>query len=134
MKLENNWKYKSLVNLQKLGNYVPSKNPQTSLVAKCEALFLKPLDEYSIENLRIMIGQQLGLEYLVPLAIEKLQENILAEGDFYPGDLLLSVLRVNADFWKQNQDLNEQLNSLVRGHRETILEEGISLKLFESNI
>ena len=134
MKLENNWKFKSLVHLQKLGNYAPSKNPPTTLVAKCEELLLKPLDEYSIENLRMMIGQQIRLEFLIPLAIEKLQEDILAEGDFYPGDLLSSVLRVSSNFWRQNQPLNEQLSNLVRNHKETILEEGISLELFESDL
>jgi hypothetical protein len=134
MKLENNWKYKSLAHLQKLGNYSPSKNPPTPLVAKCEALFLKPFNEYSIENLRIMIGQDIGLEFLVPLAIEKLQEYILAEGDFYPGDLLQSVLRVNRSFWLQHRVLYDQLKKLVKASKQRILKEEISLGLFKQNL
>jgi hypothetical protein len=134
MKLENNWKYKSLVHLQKLGNYSPTKNPPTSLVATCEALFLKPLNEYSIENLRIMIGQEIGLEFLVPLAIEKLQGDILAEGDFYPGDLLASVLRVNRSFWLLHHDLYDRLKKLVKLNKQRIVREGISFELFKQNL
>lgn len=134
MQLENNWKYKSLVHLQKLGNYTPSKNPPTTLVAKCEALLLKPLNEYSIENLRMMVGQQIGLEFLIPLAVEKLQEDILAEGDFYPGDLLAAVLRTDRSFWLQRCDLYDQLKKLVKANKQQVLREGISLELFKQNL
>jgi hypothetical protein len=130
MKLENNWKYKSLMHLQKMGNYSPSKNPPTSLLATCEALFLKSLNEYSIENLRIMIGQEIGLEFLVPLALEKLQDDILAEGDFYPGDLLASVLRIDQIFWPTHRDLYDQLKKLVKADKQRVVREGISLELF----
>jgi contact-dependent growth inhibition (CDI) system CdiI-like immunity protein len=52
-----------------------------------------------VEDLRIMIGQNIGLSYLLPLAIEQLQHDPLVAGDFYPGDLLEAVLRVEPSFW-----------------------------------
>jgi hypothetical protein len=99
--LENNWKFKSLVNLQKLTNFSVSKDPPTRLVRRCEELHLIPFNEYSIEDMRLMIGREFALEYLIPLAIEKLHEDILAEGGFYPGHLLSALLRINQAFWKQ---------------------------------
>ncbi len=30
-----------------------------------------------------MIGQQIGLDYLIPLAIEALKKNLFAERDYY---------------------------------------------------
>jgi len=134
VKLENNWQFKSLVSLQKLTNFSVSENPPSRLVRRCEELHLIPLNEYSIEDLRLMIGQEFALEYLIPLAIEKLHEDVLAEGDYYPGDLLSSVLKINPSFWKQNPDLYKQLKGLVGKRREDIKEEGISLKLFESDL
>ncbi len=114
MKLENNWKHKSLFNLQKTHPDNPNETP-TRLVARCAELIKIPLNEYSVEDLRLMIGQGLGLQYLIPLAIEKLNNDLFVEGDLYKGDLLANVLRVNRAFWKQNPDLRVKLmNSLLK--------------------
>lgn len=51
-----------------------------------------------------MIGQILSLNYLVPLALVILEDNVFAEGDFYCGDLLEALLGVDKDFWKNNTD------------------------------
>ena len=69
------------------------------LVRTCHALRRKPLREFSVEDLRIMIGQRIGLRWLIPLALEVLEAEPLAEGDFYPGDLLAAVLGVGPDLW-----------------------------------
>lgn len=52
----------------------------------------KPLDEFSIEDLRIMIGQKIGLPYLIPLAVAELECEPLTQGDYFQGDLLSSVI------------------------------------------
>ena len=62
-----------------------------------------------------MIGQNIGLDYLMPIAIEQLQRNPLAAGDFYPGDLLEKVLQVQADFWLTHPDLRRVVAHLVKG-------------------
>src|SRR5687767_13247797 len=64
------------------------------LVTTCHRLRTKPVDEFSVEDLRIMIGQKIGLPHLVPLAIAVLEREPLAEGDFYPGDLLANLIGV----------------------------------------
>ena len=45
-----------------------------------------------------MIGQQIGLPYLMPLALELLRTDPFTAGDFYEGDLLAIMLRVDAMF------------------------------------
>jgi len=92
------------------------------LITTCHRLRQIPLKELSIENLRIMIGQNISLDILIPMAIAELGKNILAEGDFYPGDLLENVLRSDPSFWKQNpkvwrsmRDLFLEKNSLPEG-------------------
>jgi hypothetical protein len=74
------------------------------LVTICHKLRKKVLSDFDIENLRIMIGQNIGLKFLIPIAIKKIQNNILAEGDFYEGDLLKSILESDPDFWKSNRE------------------------------
>lgn len=78
---------------------VQSNSTESSLIATCRKLRDKKLQNYSVEDLRIMIGQHIGLTWLIPLALEKLKVDILAEGDFYEGDLLTSVLRTSSSYW-----------------------------------
>jgi hypothetical protein len=62
-----------------------------------------------------MIGQNIGLPYLVPLAIEFLQQNPLVAGDFYEGDLLNNVLSIDLHFWHTRPDLRRLLEGIVNG-------------------
>jgi hypothetical protein len=87
--VESNWKYKSLQSLEK--RPPPSNGSTSYLVKRCSELFHQPLIDFTVEDIRIMISQQTGLDHLVPLAIEQLNKNILSEGDYYPGDLLVSI-------------------------------------------
>jgi hypothetical protein len=59
----------------------------------------KAIQDFEIEDLRILIGQNIGISYLIPMAINQLEDNILAEGDYYPGDLLYSVLSSSQEYW-----------------------------------
>jgi hypothetical protein len=80
------------------------------LVTRCHELRTKPLGEFTVEDLRIMIGQQIGLPHLIPLAVDELYKNPLAEGDFYPGDLLCYVLRIDPAVWQNNSNLAAKLD------------------------
>ena len=85
----------------------------SSLVTRVHQLYKQPVATFTVEDLRLVIGQGFGLRFLVPLAIEKLEENPLASGDYYPGDLLVAVLRVEREFWKNNQDLWWRVSELT---------------------
>ncbi len=83
------------------------------LVTTCHRLRRKPLRELSVEDLRILIGQRIGLLWLIPLAVEVLEAEPLAEGDFYPGDLLAAVLRVGPDFWVGEPEWYQRIRSVL---------------------
>jgi hypothetical protein len=72
---------------------------ESPLIATCYKLRNNKLQNYSTEDLRIMISQHIGLTWLIPLALDKLKVDILAEGDFYEGDLLVSVLKTSPSYW-----------------------------------
>ena len=84
------------------------------LVTTCHRLRTKPIGEFSIEDLRIMIGQKIGLFFLVPLALEAVERDPMAEGDYYPGDLLSNLLAVPDDFWHIHKDWKSRLDEVVR--------------------
>ncbi|HLX41313.1 MAG TPA: contact-dependent growth inhibition system immunity protein [Ktedonobacteraceae bacterium] len=110
--LSNGERGKTLQELEKQdwgdGSYFPSH-----LVLTTHALRRKLLEEFTVEDLRIMIGQNIGLEYLVPLAIEYLQHDPFVAGDFYEGDLLANVLSVEASFWQRYPDLRRVIAHIV---------------------
>lgn len=74
----------------------------TRLIVTVHELRHRPVDQLGIEDLRVLIAQRVGLEVLVPLALTRLENDPLAEGDFYPGDLLVAVLRVHQGYWRSH--------------------------------
>jgi hypothetical protein len=98
----------------------------THLVQTCFNLRKKTISEFSIEDLRVMIGQEIGLLYLIPFAILKLKEDLFVQGDLFLGDLLKVVFEVNEEFWKNNKALWERMNDLVKDRLEEIKNKKIS--------
>ena len=60
-----------------------------------------------------MIGQNFSLNYLIPLAIEQLRRDPLVAGDYYPGDLLGAVLKVESGFWQVQPHLRQAVQEIV---------------------
>lgn len=111
MKLENNWRFKTLENLEKETWGKPEYD--SYLVKRCHELRKVPLNQFTTEDLRIMIGQEFGLAFLVPLALEVLSEDLFAEGDLYEGDLLKNILSIDTEFWLDNKPYWETVNQLI---------------------
>ncbi len=131
MKLENNWRQKTLENLEK--DIWPALSPDegSQLIKTCTSLRKKPLQEFTTEDLRIMIGQEIGLHFLMPLAIETLTKELFAEGDLYEGDLLKAVLEIESTFWDDHKTEWEELNELIKNQRQEIENMKFNLSKFE---
>jgi hypothetical protein len=125
-KHENNWRFKTLENLEK--EIWPKIDFDSHLVKTTAHLRRVPLNDFSVEDLRIMIGQHFSLFYLVPLALEKLEENILCEGDMMPGDLLQAVVKCTPEFWIEHPEYKSKLDGLILANAELIQSQ--DLKLF----
>ncbi|MGD1958107.1 MAG: contact-dependent growth inhibition system immunity protein [Fulvivirga sp.] len=130
MKLEANWKFKSLDSLEKTSWGEPTYT--SHLVKTVHRLRKVPLNEYNTEDLRIMVGQHIGLDFLIPLAIERLSEDLFAEGDLYEGDLLRAVLNVKSEFWELNPSLWNQVNQLINNRLNELDDESIKYSDFLS--
>lgn len=83
------------------------------LVVECHRLRRVPLREFTAGNLRILIGQQMSLVYLVPMALELLRFDPLIEGDYYAGDLLAALLRVEGAFWGNHPELRREATAVA---------------------
>lgn len=96
----------------------------STLVERCHAYRKIPVKDLSTEQLRLLIGQKIGLRFLVPRSIAILKDNILAEGDFYPGDLLNSLLHLSDDEWSRNKSEKDEFLQLLKSQMPDIEESG----------
>jgi hypothetical protein len=79
------------------------------LVKEIHRLRPKPIGDFTIEDVRIALGQEIGVEHLAPLALERLEADPLAEGHMYPGDLLVSVLRLPETYWSTHPNESRRM-------------------------
>ncbi|MFF0492769.1 contact-dependent growth inhibition system immunity protein [Nocardia sp. NPDC004068] len=90
----------------------------TRLMKTVHKLRRKPIDLFSAEDLRILLGQNEVTAVLLPLVLTVLERNPLAEGDYYPGDLLTTTVRIPAEVWKAGAKapvrLHAEIDSLLR--------------------
>ncbi len=81
----------------------PMKPALNTYVLRTAARAMRlPLKDLSAEEIRLLIGQKVGLRYLLPLAIEILQKNPLKQASLFPGDLLEVCRRLEPADWHEN--------------------------------
>ncbi len=95
------------------------KNP-TVLTEKCYFFRKVPIQKLSLEQIRLLLTQNIGLQFLIPKAIDTLSSNILAEAEFYPGDLLITVLNCDKIYWDKHKDIKNTLRNLIEEKRVEI--------------
>jgi len=83
------------------------------MVARIHELRRIPVGQLSIDDVRLLIGQRVGVHTLLPIAIGYLSTEPLLAATFYPGDLLRAVLRIPEAYWVQEAGLLERLRSIV---------------------
>lgn len=86
----------------------------TRLISTAYALHKRPVGVLDVEGLRLLISQQIGLDTLVPLALDHVERDPLAEGDFYPGDLLDALMRrVPDSYWQAHEDQKTRVRTVA---------------------
>jgi hypothetical protein len=83
------------------------------LVKTVHELRRRPVGALGVEDLRLLVSQDVGRDTVVPIALAVVERDPLAEGDFYPGDLLSALLRrVPAEYWRAHPDLAARLRAV----------------------
>ena len=112
------------------------KNPSkfaTDIIEKCYRYRKISIAELTNEQIRLLISQKIGVEYLIGIALEKLGRNILTECDFYEGDLLIAVSSLPTEFWNDNKTEFLTFKNIVERNSELIKNE-LGEKKFEQII
>ncbi|MBM4075722.1 MAG: hypothetical protein FJ267_08785, partial [Planctomycetes bacterium] len=75
--------------LEQLENDVwPEPEVHTSLIDSCHRLRRVPIDTLDPSDIRLLLGQRIGVRHLVPRAMEFLDAEPLLDASHFPGDLL----------------------------------------------
>ncbi len=69
--------------------------------------FETPLRDLESVDIRRVLIQRFGEEYLIPLSLERISSDLLEELD-----LLVVVLEVTGDFWDTNEDMRQEVDRL----------------------
>ncbi len=74
------------------------------VVTTCHRARQKPIRLLSNEEIRCLIGQKIGLKFLLPIAIDILKNEPLIDVTYFEGDLLLTLLRLEISDWEYNHN------------------------------
>lgn len=93
----------------------------SAMVLRCHALRKVSLSQLSPGDCRVLLGQEIGTKYLVPLALDFLEEDPLLEGDYYPGDLLANLVRLPIAFWSANREFLNRIIAIAKRAESELL-------------
>ncbi|WSQ11535.1 contact-dependent growth inhibition system immunity protein [Streptomyces sp. NBC_01231] len=87
----------------------------TNLVRSVYELRRRPIGNLSVEDMRRLIGQDVGLNWLLPVALDFLRDTAPDEAvtGWYDDDLLSAVLTRKDSLWRTVGDLARHLNETV---------------------
>ena len=99
---------------------IPIENESSSIQLRTYELYHKRIENFDADDIRFMIGQKIGLKYIIPIALHYLKEDILIETIYYEGDLLKVVLLLDNAFWKKNLKLYSEVYQLLLSNKELL--------------
>jgi len=95
-------------------DYWPVSGAASHLVERCHALRKIPICELNVEDIRILVGQGIGLPFLVPIALRGLLKNPYLEGDFFAGDLLMAIVKQKRYFETATDNIESVFRSICK--------------------
>ena len=97
------------------GMKIPKAEWETSLMENSRKYSEMPLSSIEAEGLRLLLGQNLYLDAVVPAALCYLETKPFAGGDFENGALMRTLfLRVDERYWVKNPNMFELAKILFK--------------------
>ena len=101
----------------------PAPGDASSLVRSVHTLRTVPLAQLGPEGLRVLVGQRIGLDVVVPMAVGMLGQDPFVAGDLFPGDLLSAVLRAPDEWFSAHPAVAEAMRTIVAAVDEDATDE-----------
>jgi hypothetical protein len=102
------------------GDIWPDPEVRTSLIDSCHRLRKVPIDTLTAGDIRMLLVQRIGAKHLASRAIELLDSDPMLDASFFPGDLLIAVLRADVNRYRGFPQLRRQLVSIASRAKQWI--------------
>ncbi len=101
---------------------IPTRETHSGTQCRFYELHNVPLSELDLSDIRFLIGQNTELEYLVPYAFSKLNENIFIEAEYYSGDLLCALFLINDEpnYWQTHEEEKQEIIELYQEQKSNL--------------
>ena len=104
-------------------DYWPELKEEVSgLIRRCHSYRKVPLRALSIEQLRTLITQNIGTEFILPIIIEILEENPITEGELYEGDLLEATADLDRSTWVKHPSFLSRFQKIINENKQMVTE------------
>ena len=80
----------------------------SSLVVNCHNYRKIPLIKIEAEQIRLLLGQDIGVKYLLLLALNILKNNPHIECIYFPSDLLLQMSSIRVHYWNKKMRIKPE--------------------------
>lgn len=87
---------------------------ETPMIGRVRTLRRKPVEDLTNGEVRLAVAQRVGFPLVLELALERLRPDPLLLADFYPGDVLAALVRIDEPEWEGRNDLRASLAELYR--------------------
>jgi len=93
---------------------IPTQEDSSWVIYNSYRLYKIPFKDYNPEDIRFSLGQDIYPDTLVPLALDILEhEGAFFEAEYYGGDLLLSVMRIDDEYWNLHSLQKQRVKNLI---------------------
>lgn len=102
--------------IEELENYIWTESQYLSTnMSECNSYRKYPIDELSIENILHLLQHNVGTPYLFSKALDILEKEPLIMGDYYEGDLLVSLITLpDGELQKHGQLIHKLLEIISK--------------------
>lgn len=73
--------------------------------------------------------QYAELEKIMPSSIQALTEDVLVKAKFYEGDLLMTVLAIKKEFWKNHPAFWKEVVDVLESQSDKIMNQQVSFEM-----
>lgn len=104
--------YLSLIELEQLADFQITES-EAGFVQKIHSLRNKMLRDFTIDEVRVCLAQDIGVIYLLPKALGFLETNPWSEAEHYEGDLLNTCIDISHDNWNNQANGRERMLAIL---------------------
>ncbi len=105
--------YLSLIELGQISDFEITES-EAGFIQKIHAIRNKFLRDFTADEVRVCLVQDVGTVYLLPKALNLLETNPWIETEHYDGDLLNACINIDDQCWDLVKDARDRMRAILK--------------------